>query len=77
MTTKLNINDRVTVALTLDGEIAWRRYWEQYGGAMPPSAQVQSGHITTELWTLMAAFGPHLYMGGPQLFVDNQIEIKG
>lgn len=77
MTVKLNINDHATVTLTPEGEIVWRRYWEQYGGVMPESAQVQSSRITTQLWSLMAAFGPYLYMGGPQLFIDNQIEIKG
>lgn len=69
-----NINDEATVTLTPSGEAAWRAYWTRYGGDYVPD--LVNSKLSTELWTLIVAFGPHMSMAGPQMFVENRIEIR-
>lgn len=74
----MNFNDNVRVRLTpYAREIERRNHSElvKRGFDLPfvPKATDADGWSTWHLWELMQAFGTHCYMGGPQLFVDNEL----
>ncbi|MCK9155117.1 MAG: hypothetical protein M0P12_03280 [Paludibacteraceae bacterium] len=62
---KINVNDVVYVFLTKQGkkilkrECAWRLKSMNY--------DEKSGLYSDELWSLMEDFGPHLFLGCPEL----------
>lgn len=83
-----NINDRVTVTLTLEGHHvleAWCLKQASYVADIFPNAlhtqlneyRPDGGNTGTfSMWEFMAIFGAHCYNGCPQLFVDNAVEIE-
>ncbi len=72
---RMNLNDRVWVRLTPDGENAWKAHWEKFGILrdfwLPRSDR--DGYHRFQVRELMAVFGPALSDGGPILFTDNEI----
>lgn len=66
-TMKININTQAKVKLTDKGRVIASK-----------SAFVHienDGTITTELWSLMAVFGPYIHMGADIPFEKNLIEL--
>lgn len=66
---RMNINEKVRVALTEAGE-----------GILVKSGEarfrpVHTGYRTFQLWELAHIFGEEMYNGGPNLFVDNELII--
>lgn len=71
MKVRININDRVRVKLTEHG----RDLVSKHDGLAFERFKVDAdGRIETQLWCLMQAFGPHLYMGG-QIPFETEIEV--
>lgn len=77
----LNINQVVQVVLTVDGQRVldgsefkneWRRWIK--GGDGGGNIRIR---IETQLWHLLAAFGPHSHVGALPYFVNNDIIIVG
>ena len=68
----MNVNDSVSVILTPAGcrvfksDPCFAYLEQQYPG--------WRNKLTMPLWELMQTFGEHFYNGGPELFVDNEIE---
>ncbi len=81
----LNINDHVSVRLTLQGLAAWIRYRESVMAVIPPeevdtyrecfNMPDASGVLCEQLWVLFNVFGALMYSGGPLMFVDNEMDI--
>lgn len=65
----MNLNDTVEVTLTQAG---FNRVF------VPGSVKGVDGAGTVyecQLWVLMRDFGPHMVMGGPQMFVGNEVRL--
>jgi hypothetical protein len=75
-TIKHNINDQVTVELTKEGLKVAEDSYKGNPFRTTPIPGLKGTTYTTELWHLMATFGDKTYMGGPQHFVNNIIEIE-
>ena len=77
MQVKLNLNDRVTVTLTEAGRQTLSGYYDAL--KLPPQYRLPGigvdGRFSTELWDLMQIFGVRIFMGGPQLFKENIVEM--
>jgi len=78
---RFNVNDRVRVRLTdfaharlLDNHIELRAVSGRDTRYHPPTEDA-AGWSTWQLWVLMQQLGPHVRMSGPNLFVDNVIEL--
>lgn len=65
----VNLNDKVRVKLTDRGYVSYVLEHKR-----KPELDAD-GYLVAQLWVLMADFGPHLYMGGLQLFENNNLEI--
>ena len=72
-TKNMNVNDQVSVTLTEEGLRLWDEYHDGYP-ALQARAREEGG-LKTEVWKLMQVFGPHVRMGGPNHFVNNEIKI--
>lgn len=74
----IDANDIVKVTLT---EAGARIFNAQYHGtAIPwkyrPAHKYGGDTLEVELWSLMKTFGPHIYMGMPEVpFLKNKIEV--
>jgi ATP-dependent Clp protease ATP-binding subunit ClpA len=66
-----NFNDYITVTLTEAGlkVVQASRRWES-------STELDGTKLRTQLWVFMQYFGPLVYIGGPQYFVDNEFETE-
>ncbi len=75
---KFNINDDVRVKLTEYGEQVLDKHLnEAYGKEariIRPYRQ-DGEYFRFQMWDFMATFGQSIYMGGKQIFVDNELEI--
>jgi hypothetical protein len=78
----VNINRVVWVRLTPEAKRLLRA---DHDALMPPHAdryphtppkEDADGWSEWQLWCLMADIGKHIYMGGPQLIVDNEIRFE-
>jgi hypothetical protein len=69
---KHNINDQATVELTDEG----LEYMIKATNVNFYHQKIKGKIYTSELWDIMATFGPYIYQGGPQLLKDNIILIK-
>lgn len=74
----LNLNDIVYVRLTNHGLTVHRDWWHDL--SIPNATYVQpqedaEGRSRWHLWELFSIFGPHIYMGCVQVFIDNDIEV--
>ena len=68
-----NINDCVWLRLTDDGREVHRSYYadlmKSAGLDLPtPPLHEVHGCVRFQLWQAMHVFGPHMYLGGPNLF---------
>lgn len=75
----MNFNDQAYVTLTEHALALHREYHRQvlgkHGFRYEPPTTDDEGRSKFQLWELMRLFGgKHIYMGGPQLFVENKIE---
>jgi hypothetical protein len=72
---KLNLNTSVTITLTLEGQEWYHDYWIQLWSAGLPEKYIPHdlGTFTGMLWEVMEIFGPHIKMGGPSLFLNNDL----
>jgi hypothetical protein len=78
MKVTLNINDEVTVKLTKDGAEVYNRFiCGLYLRKLGAVVKEEGDTLTTELWQIMTIFGGKTYMGGPQHFIENRLEVKG
>jgi hypothetical protein len=72
----VNINGHVWVRLTDDGWVQHDRFYRDLG-LEPSSYRLEHGRPggwqRYQLWEIMSVFGPGTFLGGPQLFVDNEI----
>jgi hypothetical protein len=80
-TIKHNINDTITVKLTKEGIDLLKQYWVSVFKHSPNLYTKNPPGLTgdtfvAQFWDLMQIFGPSTYMGGPQFFVDNIINIE-
>lgn len=64
-----NLNDMVRVKLTEKGLVEYVLEHER----MP--LLDKEGYYESQLWTFMAVFGKHMFMGGSPLFEGNNLEI--
>ena len=75
---KFNINYDVRVKLTEYGEqVLDKRLNDMYGkeaSIIKPYRQ-DGEYFRFQMWDFMAMFGPFMFMGGEQVFVDNEAEI--
>lgn len=83
---KFNINEFVKVELTEKGEEVLRQHYLELikdvtnalNGITPMTLEDLTDtdeYYKFQLWELMNIFGKHLFMGGGQMFVNNEIEI--
>lgn len=70
---KINLNDRVAFELTNYGKAIWYDFHRDL--LRGTTFEIPPVPITTELWNLMAMFGPHLYCGSQQIFVNNELRL--
>jgi hypothetical protein len=72
-----NINDMATVFLTPEGREVIRKYYDGEAGReyLDKRIDKRTGKYTTELWHIMHVFGCSVYMGGKQMFKNNEIKI--
>jgi len=70
---RLNINETVKVRLTKEGEKLLEQSKEE--GFHPLQVMDCEYYREFQLWDLAHIFGPEMYNGGPQLFVDNNLII--
>jgi hypothetical protein len=73
--TVLNLNDKVRVRLTADGARAYNEYMAQFKLRRLAPELVEGQEITTQLWDLMATFGPRIHMGMKPLFEGLDVEV--
>lgn len=77
----MNINDRVKVILTDAGLHQYRKFYTEVKKRCDnqplwdEDIKRTEREFETSLWNLMEIFGPVTYMGAPQLFEINQVEI--
>ncbi len=81
---RFNVNEKVRVKLTEQGRAAlaanhaelvrWTGTEWRDPPAYQPPIEDADGYSKWQLWVLMQELGPHLRLGGPQLFVNNVIE---
>ena len=78
----LNLNETVRVRLTPAGDKIVRRWLKDFlpdGGTIVPrwAAEKYLGPtVEMQLHELMAVFGPHLHVGGENLFERNDLEVE-
>jgi NTP pyrophosphatase (non-canonical NTP hydrolase) len=74
----INVNDRVSVELTPDGQRVWFKHFEGFPNLQDQAKTVTAARyeLKVELWRLMEVFGPHIRMGGPQHFINNRVEFE-
>jgi hypothetical protein len=73
-----SINDMATVHLTPEGREVIRKYYGETGrDCLDKRIDKRTGKYTIELWHIMHAFGCSIYMGGKQMFKNNEIKIGG
>lgn len=70
----LNINERVSVRFTEEGEAVWIAFHE----GKPPEMEIpdKQGWRRCQLWHLFETFGPHIHMGCQVPFVENEIRLE-
>lgn len=83
---KVNLNDRASVRLTPQGLAAWVRYRESVMAMFDPEGADYhrkhfnmpdaDGVLREQLWVLFNVFGALMYNGGPNMFVDNVVDIE-
>ena len=66
----MNLNDKVRCTLTEAGLVEAIKSKQVFG-----SNELHGHTLHTSLWKVMAALGPKLYMGGPLLIENNEIEV--
>ena len=76
MECKFNINDRVKVKITPEGEKCWIKYYEsikKMGYKIPEIRRDEDGYTDMVLWSVMAMFGPKM-MTGCDLLIETEIK---
>ena len=73
----MNINDKVKVQLTAFGADLWNKQYDNLKIPVEylPAKVATLDYIETQLWDLMAVFGPHIGLGRDVPFVACQMEI--
>ncbi len=73
---KHNINDKVKFQLTPEGSLIGHIYltWDDNFNCY--RSWREGDWTEMPLWEFANKFGPYMYNGGPQLFVDNTITIE-
>jgi hypothetical protein len=81
---RFNLNQSVRVRLTEHGLALHRADWEGYVASLPERARASQvyrpplidadGFWTTQCWSLMQLFGPHIGMARPNAF-DLNVEL--
>ena len=74
----MNVNDEVTVTLTKYGKEVLVEHYVKHGETGNTIMELR--HISNDiycfpLWELMYIFGKYTYMGGKQVFYDNNIKL--
>lgn len=71
---KINVNDRVSVRLTKDGDKTHRQYKKRHGSKSYSFEKDRQGRIEFQLWELVHIFGHTIGLCKPTPFVDSTIE---
>ena len=82
--TAINMNDKCIVKLTSSGRKLLEDHYAQFWKPVEIDETIRvlhkpddEGNMQFQLWVLFEIFGPHLYLGMPEVpFLNNQIELK-
>jgi len=70
---EFNLNDHCQVKMTAKGLEILRIEGTEY---FNHNYNAHSNVLETSIWVVMEIFGKHMFNGGPNLFVDNKINVK-